>query len=307
MRVFLTGANGFVGSAIVHELIRAGHQVLGLVRSDEAARALIAAGADPHRGDLSDLDSLRSGAAAADGVIHTAFNHDFSKFAASCEEDRRAIEVIGDTLENSERPFIVSSGLPLTPGRPATEDDPPPASGASPRVSEQTAIALVARGIRASVVRMSQIHDRDKQGFATFLIAVAREKGISAYVGEGINRWSAVHRLDTARLYRLALENGSAGARYHAVAEQGVTVRDVAEGIGRGLKIPVVSMPPEEAASHFGGLAMAINMDAPATSELTRRQLGWRPADNPLFLADLAHSTAFKSEGNERYLAAASA
>src|ERR1700682_650708 len=246
MRVFVTGATGFVGSALVSELINAGHQVLGLARSDEGAKSLITAGAQVHRGDLEDLGSLRSGAAMSDGVIHVAFNHDFSKFAENCEADRRAIEVIGDVLEGSDRPLIVTSGLPLTPDRLTTEDDVPTSgSGGSPRLSEQTAISMVARGVRASVVRMPQVHDRDKQGLATYLIALAREKGISAYVGAGLNRWSAVHRLDAAPIYRLALEKGSAGARYHAVAEEGVSVREIAETIGRGLKITVVALCPE--------------------------------------------------------------
>jgi nucleoside-diphosphate-sugar epimerase len=296
MRVFVTGATGFVGSAIVPELLNADHQVLGLARSDEGARSLIAAGAEVHRGDLEDLESLRSGAAMSDGVIHAAFNHDFSKFAENCEADRRAIEVIGDVLEGSDRPLIVTSGLPLTPNHISTEDDVPPSdSGGSPRVSEQTAISMVARGVRASVVRMPQVHDRDKQGLATYLIAIAREKGISAYVGSGINRWAAVHRLDTAPIYRLALEKGSAGARYHAVAEEGVSVREIAEAIGWGLKIPVVSLSPEEAASHFGWLGFPVSMDAPASSALTKQRLGWHSTEKPGLIADLERASAFEA------------
>ncbi len=294
MRVFLTGATGFVGSAIVPELLKSGHQVLGLTRSDEGANSLIAAGAKVHRGDLEDLESLRSGASMSDGVIHAAFNHDFSKFAENSEADRRAIEALGDVLEGSERPLIVTSGLPPTPGHPTTEDDAPPSgSSGTPRVSEQTAIALVTRGVRASVVRMSQVHDRDKQGLATYMIAVAREKGVSAYVGTGLNRWPAVHRLDAAPIYRLALEKGTAGARYHAVAEEGVSVREIAEAIGRGLKTPVVSLSPEEAARHFGWLGFAVGMDAPASSALTQQRLGWRPTEKPGFVADLERSGAF--------------
>ncbi len=296
MRVFVTGATGFVGSALVPELLHAGHQVLGLARSDEGATSLIAAGAEVHRGDLDDLGSLRSGAAMADGVIHAAFNHDFSKFAENCEADRRAIKAMGDVLAGSDRPLIVTSGLSPTPDRITTEDDVPPSgSSGTPRVSEQTAISMVARGVRASVVRIPQVHDRDKQGVATYMIALAREKGISAYVGAGLNRWPAVHRLDTAPLYRLALEKGSAGARYHAVAEEGVSVREIAEAIGRGLKIPVVALLPEEAASHFGWLGPLVSMDAPASSALTQQRLGWRPTEKPGFIADLERASAFQA------------
>ena len=296
MRVFVTGATGFVGSAIVPELLNAGYQVLGLARSDQGAQSLIAAGAEVHQGDLQDLESLRSGAAMSDGVIHAAFNHDFSKFAENSEADRRAIEVMGEVLEGSDRPLIVTSGLPFTPDRLTTEDDMPPfGSGETPRVSEQTAISMVGRGVRASVVRMSQVHDRDKQGLATYMIALAREKGISAYVGAGINRWPAVHRLDVAPIYRLALEKGSAGARYHAIAEEGVSMREIAEAIGRGLKIPVVALPPEEAASHFGWLGFPVSMDAPASSALTQQRLGWQPTEKPGFIADLERSSAFEA------------
>lgn len=292
MNVFITGGTGFLGSAIIPNLLGAGHRVLGLARSDESARLLIAAGAEVHRGDLEDLESLRRGAGMADAVIHAAFDHDFSKFAANAEMDRRAIMAIGDVLEGSDRPFVVTSGLPLTPGRLATEEDMPPASGDSPRVSEQAATTLIARGVCASVVRMAQVHDRDKQGLVTFLIDVAREKGVSAYVGDGQNRWAAVHRLDAARIYRLALEKGSAGARYHAVAEQGVSVRKIADAVGRRLEIPVVTLPPEEAAGHFGWLAMPVTMDAPASSALTQQVLGWRTMETYGIIADLDCSNA---------------
>lgn len=293
MRVFVTGATGFVGSALVRDLLDAGHRVVGLARADADAAALTAAGAEVHRGDLSELDGLRRGAAAADGVVHTAFDHDFSRFAASSETDRRAIEVLGDALAESDRPFVVTAGLPRTPDRVTTEDDAPPGPGGTPRVSEQTALALIARGVRAVVVRMSQVHDRDRQGFATYLIALAREKGVSAYVGDGANRWPTVHRLDTAPLYRLALEQGAAGARYHAVTEEGVPVRAVAEAIGRGLALPVVAVPADDAVGHFGWLAPIASTDMPASSALTRQRLGWRPTTQPGFMADLERSTAF--------------
>lgn len=293
MRIFVTGATGFVGSTLVQDLLRAGHQVLGLARSEEGAKSLLAAGAEVHRGDLEDLESLRRGAAGSDGVIHAGFNHDFSRFAENCAADRRAIEVLGDALAGSERPLIVTAGLPLAPGRPATENDVPPSGpGGSPRVSEQTAISLLDRGVRVSVVRMPQVHDRDKQGLATYLVALAREKGVSAYVGTGLSRWPAVHRLDTAPVYRLVLERGTAGARYHAVAEEGVPVREIAEGIGRRLELPVVALSPEEAAGHFGWLAFPVQMDAPASSALTQQRLGWHPTEQPDFLADLESAKA---------------
>lgn len=296
MRVFLTGATGFVGSAIIPELLNAGHQVLALARSDDGARSLIAAGAEVHPGDLEDLESLRRGAALSDGVIHTAFNHDFSKFAENSDVDRRAIEAIGEVLAESDRPFIITAGIPPIAGSVATEEDLPPSGpSGTPRVSEQAAIALAERGVRASVVRLPQVHDRDKHGLATYMIALAREKKISAYVGTGMNRWSAVHRLDVAPLYRLALEKGSAGARYHAVAEDGVSLRTIAEAIGEGFKIPVVALSPEDAASHFGWLAFPVGMDAPASAVLTRQLLGWEPTEKPGFLADLERSTAFKA------------
>jgi nucleoside-diphosphate-sugar epimerase len=294
MRVFVTGATGFIGSAVVPELIHAGHQVLGLARTDAGAKALIDAGAEVHRGDLEDLESLRSGAAMSDGVIHTAFNHDFSKFAANCELDRCAIEALGSALAGSDRPLVVTSGTGfLAPGRLATEEDALPFSPSFPRVSEQTAASVAAHGVRVTVVRLPQVHDRDKHGLVSYLIAIAREKGVSAYDGDGLNRWPAVHRLDAAPLYRLALEKGSAGARYHAVDEEGVTVREIAEAIGRGLKVPVVSLPREEAARHFGFLGFFVGVDCPASSALTQERLGWRPTAQPGMIEDLNHASAF--------------
>lgn len=287
MRVFVTGATGFIGSAVVADLIRTGHQALGLARSEAGANALVAAGAQVHRGDLTDLESLRTGAAQSDGVIHTAFIHDFSKFQENCAIDKRAIEALGETLAGSNRPLVVSGGLGfISPGRVATEDDPYPANPHIPRVSEQSAETFVARGVRVATMRLPQVHDPRKQGLITYAIAIAREKGVSAYVGDGLNRWPAAHVLDTAALYRLALEKAPAGARYHAVAEEGVRVRDIADAIGRGLKVPVVSMSPEEAGAHFGWLGLFVGMDMPASSELTQKRLGWRPT-HPGLLADL--------------------
>ena len=293
MRVFVTGATGFVGSTVVQELIQAGHQVLGLARSDAGAKLLAGLEAGVYRGDMDDLESLRGGAATVDGVIHTAFNHDFSKFAENCEQDRRAIEMLGDVLAGSNRPLLVTSGVGVMTGRTATENDPPvPPSATYPRASEATALALVERGVRASVVRLPQVHDRFKQGLVTYAIALAREKGVAAYIGEGLNRWSAVHLLDAARLYRLALEKGTAGARYHAVAEEGVSAREIAEAIGRGLKVPVVSKSSEEANEHFGWLARFAGFDLPASSAITQEQLGWRPTGVGL-IDDLDHMEYF--------------
>jgi nucleoside-diphosphate-sugar epimerase len=291
MRVFVTGATGFIGARIVPELISAGHQVLGLARSDAGAQQLTAAGAQVHRGDLEDLESLRSGAAASDAVFHVAFRHDWTRFGESCELDKRAIETIGDVLRGSSRPFIVSSGVGLAQGRAATEDDPPLSSPSLPRVSEVTAFALLERGVQASVMRLPQVHATEKQGLITPLIAIARAKGVSAYIGDGHNRWPAAHVTDVARLYRLALDKFTAGTKYHAVAEEGVPLKDIATAIGRGLNMPVISVSPEQAQEHFGFLGFFAGRDARVSSAQTRAKLGWRP-NGPDLLTDL---------GNMRY------
>jgi nucleoside-diphosphate-sugar epimerase len=294
MRVFLTGATGFIGSAIVPELIKAGHQVLGLTRSDPGARSLIAEGAEVHRGSLEDPESLRSGAAQSDGVIHCAFDHsafgsDFSKFLEVCEKDRRAIEALGDALRGSDRPLVITSGTGMgnaAPGQPATEDHFDPDHPNPRRLSEVAAAAVSERGMNVSVVRLPQVHDTVKQGLITYAVQVAREKAASAYIGEGLNRWPAAHVLDVARLYRFALEKREAGSRYNAVAEEGVPMRKIAEVIGKGLKVPVVSISQEEAQAHFGWLAMFAGFDMPASSAQTRQRLGWHPT-GPGLIADL--------------------
>jgi nucleoside-diphosphate-sugar epimerase len=271
----------------VKELLNAGHQLLGLARSEAGAKSVAAAGAQVHRGDLEDLDSLRRGAAASEGVIHTGFVHDFSRFKEICEIDRRAIEALGSALVGSDRPLVISSGTAIayTPGRLTTEDDAP--NSPIPRVaSEEAAASVAARGVRVSVVRLPQVHNTLKQGLITYLIAVARDKGVSAYIGDGLNRWPAAHVLDTAHLYRLALEKGGAGSRYNAVAEEGVPLRDIADSIGRGMKVPVVSKSPEEAGEHFGWLAMFVGSDIPASSALTQERLGWHP-QGPDLLTDM--------------------
>src|ERR1700733_2340580 len=294
MRVFVTGATGFIGTAVVRELIDAGHQVLGLARSDAGAKSLIAAGAQVQRGDLEDLASLRSGAAASDGVIHTAFIHDFSNYGPAAEADRRAIETLGGALAGSDRPLIITSGTLLAQrqGSLATEEDAHNPN--FPRKSEAAALALAARGVRASVLRLPpSVHGNGDHGFVPQLIRIAREKGVSAFIGDGLNRWPAVHRLDAAHLYRLVLEKGIAGATYHGVADEGVPTREIAEAIGRGLNVPVASKSHDEAAAHFGWIARFFSIDGPASSALTQERLGWRPVQ-PGLIADLSAAHYFE-------------
>ena len=287
MKVFVTGASGFIGSQVSRQLIAAGHRVLGLARSEESAKALIAAGVEVQRGSLEDLDSLRIGAAASDAVIHLGFIHDFSKFAANCEIDRLAIEALGDTLAGSDRPLIVSSGIgPRAGGIVATEDTKPIFNPHMPRVSEETALAQLPKGVRVSVIRLPQVHDPYKQGLVPWLIGLTRDKGQSAYIGEGLNRWAAAHISDVALLYRLVLEKGKAGVCYHAVGEEGVTMREIAESIGRGLKVPVVSISPDQAPAHFGLIAMFASTNMPASSILTQQWLDWHPK-GPGLISDL--------------------
>lgn len=289
MRVFVTGATGFIGTALVQELIGAGHQVLGLARSDASAQKLIQSGAEVHWGNLEDLESLRSGATAADGVIHAGFIHDFSRFPEVCQVDKTAIETIGEVLAGSGRPFIVTSGTALvSPGKLAIEDIIPPFNPAWPRASEQTADAVAALGVHAASIRLSpSVHgDEDRHGFIPILVNIAKEKGVSAYIGEGFNRWNAVHRLDAVQLFRLALENAEPSARYHASAEEAITVRSIAEAIGKQLNLPVVSIAPEAAAEHFGWFAHMAAIDCPALSNWTQEHLKWHPAHATL-LADI--------------------
>ena len=290
MRVFVTGATGFIGTDIVKELIGAGHQVLGLARSDASASALLAAGAEVLRGDLEDLDSLRSGAKESDGVIHAGFIHDFSRFQEVCAVDKVAIQTIGEALAGSNRPFVVTSGTALvSPGKLATEDIiPNPHDRKFPRESEQASDAVAALGVRTSVIRLSpSVHGAGDKGFVPMLINIAREKGVSAYIGEGQNRWTAVHRTDAARLYRLALEkNVTPKARFHGVAEEGIALKDIAAVIGKHLNLPVVSITPEEAGNHFGWFANFAAVDCPASSKITREQLDWQPVQ-PTLIADM--------------------
>jgi nucleoside-diphosphate-sugar epimerase len=277
MRVFVTGSTGFIGSALVPELIGAGHEVLGLTRSEEGAERLRKAGAAPHYGSLEDLESLKGGAAQADAVIHLAFIHDFSKFLDNCATDRRAIETLGAVLAGSGRPLIVTSGTGVVmggePGVPVTEDVKM-TGNVNPRLaSEETALA---QDTRVIIMRLPQVHDTVKQGLVSYLVRVAREKGVVAYVGEGKNRWPAAHVSDVARLYRLALEKGDA-AVYHAVDEEGVPVKAICDVLGKGLKLPVISIAPEKAQEHFGWLGMFASLDLVASSTKTRKALGWEP------------------------------
>jgi nucleoside-diphosphate-sugar epimerase len=298
MRVFVTGASGWIGSAVVPELLGAGHQVLGLARSDSSAAALTAAGAEVHRGALDDLDSLRAGAAASDGVIHLAFIHDFSDYEAAAQTDRRAIETLGAALEGSDRPLVIASGiLGLATGRLATERDAGDRdSAAGPRIAgAQATLALAARGVRSSVLRLPpSVHGEGDHGFVATLVAIARAKGVSGYIGDGSNHWPAVHRLDAARLFRLALETAPAGSVLHGVADEGVPVRDLAEVIGRHLNLPVVSISPEDAGAHFGWLGAFLAADAPASSALTQEEMGWHPAQ-PGLIADLDEGHYFQT------------
>jgi len=293
MRVFVTGAAGFIGTAVTQELIANGHQVVGLARSDANAQALAKLGAKVHRGSLEDLDSLRQGAREADGTIHLAFIHDFSKFAENGQIDKRAIEAMGEALADTGKPFIVTSGtLLVAPGRLATEKDP--ARPGLPRVSEEAGLAFAARRVRAMAVRLPQVHGGDgKCGLVNWLLAIAREKGVAGYIGDGTNRWSGAHRLDVARLYRLALEKGSAGTSYHAVADEGVTARDIAEIIGRHLNMSVASISPDDAPTHFGMMAMFAAMDGAASSALTQQWLGWKPVEIGM-IADVSRPGYFQ-------------
>jgi nucleoside-diphosphate-sugar epimerase len=289
MRVFVTGATGFIGTELVKELIAAGHQVRGLARSDTGAEQLQAAGAEVHRGDLEDLDSLRSGATGMDAVVNLAFNHDFSKFAQNGEDERKAIEALGSVLEPGKL-LVVTSGTGLTSGGAGhvrTESDPPASSATIPRQPEATASAAAERGVHVAIVRLPQVHDTRKQGLVPLLTQRAREKGVSAYIGDGANRWAAAPLKDVARLYRLALEQTGPGVTvYHAVQEDGVALREIAETLGRGLKVPVVSIPPDKAAEHFEWFAHFAGLDMPASSEWTRKALDWQPT-GPGLIEDL--------------------
>ena len=289
MRIFLTGATGFIGSRIVPQLLAAGHEVLGMTRSDTGATWLREHGADAHRATLEDLDSIRTGAANADAVIHTAFDHDVSNFVANCEKDRRVIAALGSVLKGSNRPLLITSGTGMGQGGAHTlaREDITNFEHPNPRVaSEREGDAQLDAGVNVSVVRLPQVHDTKKQGLITPFIDISREKGLVGYLGDGANRWPAAHVDDVALLYRLALERAEPGARYHAVAEEGVPVRDIATVVGAGLNLPVKSLSPEEAAAHFGWLGMFAGLDLSASSALTRDRLGWSPK-GPSLMDDL--------------------
>lgn len=296
MRVFVTGASGWIGSAVVPELIGAGHQVLGLARSDSSAAAVAATGAEVHRGSIDDLDSLRAGAAASDGVIHLAYNHDFSRMAEAAATNQRVIETLGDALEGTGRPLVIASGTAgIVPGRVTTEEDAADADAPPRAATEATLLGFAARGVRPSSLRMPPtVHGAGDPGFMAVLIGIARDKGVSAYIGDGSNRWPAVHRQDAAHLFRLALESAPAGSVLHAVAEEGVPVRHIAETIGRHLEIPIVSVAPEDAADHFGWLGAFLGLDTPASSGRTRRRFGWTPTHAGL-IEDLEAGPYFAS------------
>ena len=291
MKVFVTGSTGFIGTELVKQLIAAGHHVRGLTRSDEGVEQLKAAGAEVQRGDLTDLDSLRAGAAGMDAVVNLAFNHDWSRFAQSAQEEVKAIETFGEVLEPG-KVLIVTSGIGITAGTPGhvrTETDPPVDSPAIPRRPEQAAAAVAEKGVRVGIVRLPQVHDTRKQGLVTILIQIARDKGVSAYVGEGATRWAAGPLPDVARLYRLAVERTGPGVTtYHAVEEEGVSLKDIAEAIGKGLKVPVVSIPPEKAAEHFGMFGHFATLDMPASAALTSEKLDWHP-NGPGMIEDLTN------------------
>jgi nucleoside-diphosphate-sugar epimerase len=291
MRVFVTGATGFIGSAIVQNLLGAGHQVLGLARSDQSVDALAQAGVEGHRGNLTDTDSLVAGARACDGVIHTGFIHDFSQFMANVEVDRRALEAMVGALEGTGKPMVIASGtLMVSHARPATENDAP-LSVEAPRAASE-AMVLEAPGVRGSIVRLPPpVHDLTRAGLLTMMAASAREKGVSAYVGDGANVWPSVHRLDAARLFCLALEKAPPGSRLHAVAEEGIPMRTIAEAMGEGLGVPARSIAPEEAAAHFETMAMFVGLDNPSSSAITRELLGWSPREVGL-LSDLRQGVA---------------
>jgi nucleoside-diphosphate-sugar epimerase len=295
MRVFVTGASGFIGAAVVRDLLDAGHAVVGLARSDEAATALSAMNVDVHRGSIDDLDSLAAGAAAADGVVHLAFDNSFSDYAAAVAADQLAIEVMGTALDSSNKPFVVASGtlaLAFTPGLGTEADASDPAL---PRIaSEHAAIALANRGVRSSVVRLAPcVHDETRAGLATGLIGIARERRVSAFVNDGANRWPGVHRLDAARLFRLALDTAPAGSRLHAVGEEGVELRNIAGVIGRGLGVPIRSITADEATDHFGFFALTVPLDNPTSSARTQDLLGWRPTNRGL-IADLEEPSQYR-------------